>query len=110
MILRKWEDLPAEMQIPEVKEYYDLLSKKKFQLAMKRIFDIVVSFLLPAVLCDKFSLPEDCPGDGPGSPSVQYGKGAVHPLLRNFRPPPPQRSYLYKIYRHNGRSNAHLCR
>lgn len=54
MILRRWEDLPPEMQIPEVKEYYDLLSKKKFQLAMKRIFDIVVSFLLLAVLSPLF--------------------------------------------------------
>ena len=54
MILRKWEDLPSEMQIPEVKEYYDLLSKKKPQLVMKRIFDIVVSFLLLAVLSPLF--------------------------------------------------------
>lgn len=54
MILRKWEDLPAEMQIPEVKEYYDLLSKKKFQLVLKRIFDIAVSFLLLAVLSPVF--------------------------------------------------------
>ncbi|MBE6820948.1 MAG: sugar transferase [Ruminococcaceae bacterium] len=54
MILRRWEDLPPEMQIPEVKEYYDLLSKKKFQLAVKRIFDIVVSFLLLAVLSPLF--------------------------------------------------------
>ncbi|MEE1137405.1 MAG: sugar transferase [Acutalibacteraceae bacterium] len=52
--MRKWEDLPAEMQIPEVKEYYDLLSKKKFQLVLKRIFDIAVSFLLLAVLSPVF--------------------------------------------------------
>ncbi len=54
MILRKWEDLPKEMQIPEVKEYYDLLSKKKFQLGLKRLFDIVVSFLLLTVLSPLF--------------------------------------------------------
>ncbi len=54
MILRKWEDLPPEMQIPEVKEYYDLLSKKKFQLVLKRIFDVVVSFLLLALLSPLF--------------------------------------------------------
>ena len=28
MILRKWEDLPKEMQTPEVKEYYDILKKE----------------------------------------------------------------------------------
>lgn len=54
MILRKWENLPKEMQIPEVKEYYDLLSKKKFQLALKRLFDIVVSFTLLALLSPLF--------------------------------------------------------
>ncbi len=54
MILRKWNDLPKEMQIPEVREYYDLLSKKKFQLALKRLFDIVVSFTLLTVLSPLF--------------------------------------------------------
>lgn len=54
MILRKWNDLPKEMQIPEVKEYYDLLSKKKFQLVLKRLFDIVVSFTLLTLLFPLF--------------------------------------------------------
>ncbi len=54
MILRKWEDLPKEMQIPEVREYYDLLSKKKFQLVLKRLFDIVVSFSALALLSPLF--------------------------------------------------------
>ncbi len=54
MILRKWENLPKEMQIPEVREYYDLLSKKKFQLVLKRLFDIVVSFSALALLSPLF--------------------------------------------------------
>ncbi len=54
MILRKWEDLPPEMQIPEVKEYYDLLNKKKAQLVFKRVFDVVLSFVLLAVLLPVF--------------------------------------------------------
>lgn len=54
MILRKWEDLPSDMQIPEVKEYYDLLQKKKAQLVLKRVFDVVVSFLLLALLSPVF--------------------------------------------------------
>ncbi len=54
MILRKWEDLPSDMQIPEVKEYYDLLQKKKAQLVLKRVFDVVVSFLLLALLLPVF--------------------------------------------------------
>lgn len=54
MILQKWEDLPKKMQTPEVREYYDLLSKKKFQLVLKRLFDIVVSFSALALLSPLF--------------------------------------------------------
>ena len=54
MILRKWENLSKEMQTPEVREYYDLLSKKKFQLVLKRVFDVVVSFSLLTLLSPVF--------------------------------------------------------
>ncbi len=54
MILKKWENLPIEMQTPEVKEYYDILCKKKGQLLLKRIFDVVVSFLLLTFLSPVF--------------------------------------------------------
>ena len=46
MILRKWEELPSEMQTPEVRKYYDILKKKKFSLFLKRLFDVTVSFIL----------------------------------------------------------------
>ena len=39
--MRKWEDLPEYMKCDEVKEYYDILSKKKVSLKMKRAFDLV---------------------------------------------------------------------
>lgn len=54
MMLRKWEDLPEEMQIPEVKEYYDILQKRKLSLVMKRLFDITVSFLMLLFLSPVF--------------------------------------------------------
>lgn len=54
MILRKWEELPAEMQIPEVKEYYDILQKRKMSLVLKRLFDITVSFLMLLFLSPLF--------------------------------------------------------
>ncbi len=54
MLLKKWEDLPKEMQLPEVKEYYDILCKKKGQLLLKRIFDVTVSFWLLAFLSPVF--------------------------------------------------------
>lgn len=56
MMLRKWENLPPEMQMPEVKEYYDLLSKKKLQLVLKRVFDVTVSFLLLVLLFPVFTV------------------------------------------------------
>ncbi|MEE1284476.1 MAG: sugar transferase [Acutalibacteraceae bacterium] len=54
--MRKWENLPPEMQVPEVKEYYDLLSKRKFQLVLKRAFDVAVSFLLLVMLSPAFAV------------------------------------------------------
>lgn len=56
MILRKWENLPPEMQTPEVKEYYDLISKKKLQLVFKRVFDVAVSFILLVMLSPAFAI------------------------------------------------------
>lgn len=44
-MLRKWDDLPEWMQTPEIKEYYDVLSKRKGSLLLKRIFDLVVSVI-----------------------------------------------------------------
>lgn len=48
--MRKWEELPEFMQCDEVKEYYDILQKKKVSLVIKRIFDIVVALLLLIIL------------------------------------------------------------
>ena len=54
MILRKWEDLPVEMQIPQVRPYYDSLRKKRGALVLKRIFDIVTSVVLLLLLSPVF--------------------------------------------------------
>ena len=53
-MLRKWSALPANMQIPEVKPYYDALKKKQVSLVCKRIFDFILAFLL--LLCSFFLL------------------------------------------------------
>ena len=39
--MRKWEELPEFMKCDEVREYYEILSKKKLSLKMKRVFDLV---------------------------------------------------------------------
>lgn len=50
MIIKKWEELPEYMQTDEVRPYYEVLRKKKFQLILKRLFDIIVSFILIVLL------------------------------------------------------------
>lgn len=42
---RRWEDLPLWLQVDEVRPYYDVLSCHRFSLVLKRLFDIVFSFL-----------------------------------------------------------------
>lgn len=54
MRLVKWEALPAAMQTPQVREYYDILSKKRGSLFCKRMFDIVVSAVMLVLLSPVF--------------------------------------------------------
>lgn len=49
-MLRKWEDLPEFMRVPEVQPYWESLNKKRGQLFLKRVFDIVVALILLVVL------------------------------------------------------------
>ena len=49
-MLKRWNDLPEFMRIPEVKPYYDILSKKRGQIILKRAFDIVVALILLLIL------------------------------------------------------------
>lgn len=46
MMLLPWDKLPEYMRNEKVKPYYDSLSKKKNSLALKRIFDVVMSVVL----------------------------------------------------------------
>ena len=50
MLLKKWDDLPDYMKNNEDKKYYDILSKKKGQLVLKRLFDICLSLILTIIL------------------------------------------------------------
>lgn len=54
MILRKWEDLPKEMQTDEVRRYYDILEKKKTSLFLKRVFDVIVSAIMLILISPVF--------------------------------------------------------
>lgn len=81
---RKWEDLPEELQIPEVREYYDILSKKKMSLKLKRIFDIILSVVMlvsmsPVMLVIAIAIAVDSPG------GVFYRQERVTQYGRIFR-------------------------
>lgn len=50
MVLCDWDKLPDYMRNDEVKEYYDILSKKKVSLVIKRVLDILMSAILIILL------------------------------------------------------------
>lgn len=54
MILRKWEDLPKEMQNEQVRPYYEYLAKHKMSLAVKFLLDKVLAVSLLLVLSPIF--------------------------------------------------------
>ena len=54
MILRKWEDLPKEMQNEQVRPYYDYLAKHKTGLAVKFLLDKVLAVILLLILSPIF--------------------------------------------------------
>lgn len=49
-MLKKWEDLPAFMRVPEVRPYWEILYKKRIQLVLKRCFDLAAALLLLVIL------------------------------------------------------------
>ena len=53
-MLKKYDNLPDKLKNKKVKEYYDILSKKKVYLCIKRLFDIFVSFVLLLLLSPIF--------------------------------------------------------
>lgn len=67
MVVKKWDELPEELQTDEVRRYYDLLCKKKTSLFFKRIFDVIVSasmlvFLAPVFLVLAIAIKLDSKG------------------------------------------------
>lgn len=50
MKFKEWDELPKYMRTPEVRPYWEILSKKRSQLALKRAFDLVVAWIVLIVL------------------------------------------------------------
>lgn len=54
MKILKWESLPAELQVNEIKKYYNILKAKKISLTFKRLFDVFFSIIALLVLSPVF--------------------------------------------------------
>lgn len=66
-MLKKWQHLPPILQNEHIKPYYEILNKKKFNLFVKRVLDILFSLLLlilaiPFILIIGFIIVLDSPG------------------------------------------------
>ena len=53
--MKSWNNLPKELQLEEVKPYYEILRKKKISRFFTRIFDIIMS-LFPLLILSIFFL------------------------------------------------------
>ena len=81
MMIKKWEDLPQEFQIEEIRPYYDILYQKNGSLLLKRALDLFVAIVLLLLLWPLFLVLIVCIRiDSPG-PAIfkqirvtQYGK------------------------------------
>lgn len=54
MLVCKWNKLPANMQIDEIRPYWEKLRKRNWNLFWKRVFDIFVSLILLIILSPIF--------------------------------------------------------
>lgn len=46
MILKEWDELPKFMRTPEVRPYWEVLHKRRWQLDLKRAFDFTVALIM----------------------------------------------------------------
>lgn len=79
-----WDKLPSKMKNDEVKSFYVVLKKKKFQFILKRIFDIVTALimlvlLLPVILVLSILIKKDSKGP------IIYKQERVTQNMRNFK-------------------------
>lgn len=82
--MRKWEDLPKELQTDEVRPYYNILKDKQLSLYFKRIFDVVASLVFLIILSPVFLILAICikaDSEGP----VFYRQTRVTQYCREFR-------------------------
>lgn len=84
MNMVEWEKLPQEMQTEEVKRYYDILKRRKTELLLKRVMDLVLSvaaivLFSPIYLILAIAIKIDSPGP------VFYRQERVTQYGKHFR-------------------------
>lgn len=83
-MLRKWNDLPDFMKCGEVREYYDILEKRKFGLVLKRAFDLLAGTAMLIVLAVPMAVIAVCIKlDSPGP--VFYRQERITTYGKHFR-------------------------
>lgn len=66
-MLKRWDDLPEFMRVPEVQPYYDILKQKRLALVLKRAFDFCVALILLIILIIPMVIIAICiKADSPG--------------------------------------------
>ncbi len=84
MMLKKWEELPAELRNESVRPYYDILEKKKAAMLFMRMFDIAASAFMLIVFSPIFLVLAVCIKlDTPGP--VFYRQTRITQYNREFR-------------------------
>lgn len=84
MKYRQWENLPDFMRVDEVRPYWEILNRKRGQLVLKRIFDILAAQILLIVLALPMSIialliKRDSPGP------ILYRQERITAYGRHFR-------------------------
>ena len=84
MKLRDWDDLPDKMRNERVREYYEILQRKRIELILKRVFDIIASiillfFLLPILVAISIAIKLDSQGP------VMFRQVRVTQFMKHFR-------------------------
>lgn len=54
MLLKKWDDIPQKMKNEYVREYFEVLNKKRLSLFFKRVFDLVTAIIMILILSPVF--------------------------------------------------------
>lgn len=55
-MLKQWDALPDFMRVPEVRPYWEILNKKRGQLIIKRVFDLIMALTLLVILIIPMSI------------------------------------------------------